>query len=54
MRDLLAGCFLSTLEKALAQRKSIAGVRAIESVGLKRNQSLKEKAHAQCKRRRNR
>jgi predicted hydrocarbon binding protein len=33
-----AGCFLSTLEKNLAQRKSIAGVLAIESVGFKLRQ----------------
>jgi hypothetical protein len=38
MRGFLAGCFLSTLEKTLAQRKSIAGVLAIESVGLKLSQ----------------
>jgi predicted hydrocarbon binding protein len=38
MRGFLAGCFLSTREKALAQRKSIAGAPAIESVGLKLRQ----------------
>jgi hypothetical protein len=38
MKDSSAGCLLSILEKTLAQRKLIAGVPAIESVGLKLSQ----------------
>ena len=52
MRDSSAGCFLSTRVKTVAQRKSIAGVPAIESVGLKRSQSIRSQTNAQCKRRR--
>jgi predicted hydrocarbon binding protein len=54
MRDLLAGCFPSTLEKILAPKKSIAGVPAIESVALKRSQSIKGFTNAYGQRRRNR